>query len=45
MSNRTLYERLGGYDAIAAVVADLLPRLRQDPQLAPSSGNTARRTT
>jgi hemoglobin len=34
MSNRTLYERLGGYDAIAAVVSDLLPRLRQDPQLA-----------
>jgi len=30
---RTLYERLGGYDAIAAVANDLLPRLRADPQL------------
>lgn len=34
MSKKTLYERLGGYDAIAAVVSDLLPRLRGDPQLA-----------
>jgi hemoglobin len=33
MSNKTLYERLGGYDAISAVVGDLLPRLRGDPQL------------
>jgi len=31
---KTLYERLGGYDAIAAVANDLLPRLRADPQLA-----------
>jgi hemoglobin len=30
---RTLYERLGGYDAIAAVANDLLPRLRNDAQL------------
>jgi hemoglobin len=30
---KTLYERLGGYDAIAAVANDLLPRLRNDPQL------------
>jgi hemoglobin len=30
---RTLYQRLGGYDAIAAVADDLLPRLRNDPQL------------
>ena len=29
----TLYERLGGYDAITAVVNDLLPRLQGDPQL------------
>jgi hemoglobin len=29
----TLYERLGGYDAIAAVANDLLARLRADPQL------------
>ncbi len=35
MSNKkTLYERLGGYDAISAVVSDLLPRLRGDQQLA-----------
>ena len=31
---KTLYERLGGYDAIAAVANDLLPRLQADPQLA-----------
>ena len=30
---KTLYERLGGYDAIAAVANDLLPRLRSDSQL------------
>jgi hemoglobin len=30
---KSLYERLGGYDAIAAVASDLLPRLRADPQL------------
>jgi hemoglobin len=30
---KTLYDRLGGYDAITAVVNDLLPRLRADPQL------------
>jgi hemoglobin len=29
----TLYTRLGGYDAIAAVAEDLLPRLTNDPQL------------
>lgn len=34
MSERTLYERLGGYDAIAAVANDLLPRLQSDPRLA-----------
>src|SRR5216683_467061 len=35
MSNdqKTLYERLGGYAAIAAVANDLLPRLQADPQL------------
>ena len=35
MSNdkKTLYERLGGYDAITAVANDLLTRLRADPQL------------
>jgi len=30
----TLYARLGGYDAIAAVSDDLLPRLMSDPLLA-----------
>lgn len=33
MSDKTLYARLGGYDAIAAVAGDLLPRLQGDPQL------------
>ncbi len=33
MPARTLYERLGGYDAIAAVANDLLPRLQGDPRL------------
>ena len=31
--NKTLYERLGGYDAIAAVADDLVARLNKDPQL------------
>jgi hemoglobin len=30
----TLYKRLGGYDAIAAVTDDFVPRLVTDPQLA-----------
>ena len=34
MSTKTLYERLGGYDAIAAVASDLLPRLQADSRLA-----------
>ena len=29
----TLYERLGGYDAIAAVTKDLMVRIKADPQL------------
>lgn len=33
MSTPTLYQRLGGYDAIAAVCADLITRLRADAQL------------
>ena len=33
MTEKTLYERLGGYDAISAVVNDLLPRLESDSQL------------
>ena len=31
--SETLYERLGGYDAIAAVADNLLPRLMNDQQL------------
>jgi hemoglobin len=34
MSKTTLYQRLGGYDAICAVANDLLPRLQADAQLA-----------
>jgi len=34
MTEDTLYKRLGGYDAIVAVVNDLLPRLMEDPLLA-----------
>jgi hemoglobin len=30
---KSLYDRLGGYDGIAAVVNDLLPRLHADAQL------------
>jgi len=33
METKSLYERLGGYDAIAAVVDDLLQRLLSDPQV------------
>lgn len=33
MTEKTLYDRLGGYDAISAVVNDLLPRLDSDSQL------------
>ena len=34
MTETTLYQRLGGYDAISAVANDLLPRLQADPLLA-----------
>ena len=34
MSTKSLYERLGGYEAIAAVAGDLLPRLQADSKLA-----------
>ena len=34
MSEKSLYERLGGYDALAAVANDLLPRLQADVRLA-----------
>lgn len=33
MSDKTLHERLGGYEAIAAVANNLLPRLQADSQL------------
>ena len=33
MDTKSLYTRLGGYDAIAAVVDDLLQRLFSDPQV------------
>jgi len=33
MTRKSLYERLGGYDGIAAFADDLLPRLQADPQL------------
>jgi hemoglobin len=33
MSEKSLHERLGGYEAIAAVANDLLPRLQADSQL------------
>ncbi|MGO9061305.1 MAG: group I truncated hemoglobin [Candidatus Binataceae bacterium] len=46
-SEKSLYSRLGGYDAIAAVVDDLLPRLQSDKLLArfwssPRSADTNR---
>ena len=30
---KSLYHRLGGYDALAAAIDDLLPRLTSDPQI------------
>jgi hemoglobin len=33
MPTKSLYERLGGYDAISAVSNDLVDRLQKDPQL------------
>ncbi|MCM8531883.1 MAG: group 1 truncated hemoglobin [Lentisphaeraceae bacterium] len=33
MNDKSLYERLGGYDAIVAFASDLLPRLQEDSQL------------
>jgi hemoglobin len=33
-SGQSLYKRLGGYDAIAAVIDDFVPRLASDPKLA-----------
>ncbi len=33
MSDKSLYERLGGYDAIAAVVSTLMVRIKDDDKL------------
>lgn len=33
MTDKSLYERLGGYDGVTAFVNNLLPRLQGDPQL------------
>ena len=33
MEDKSLYQRLGGYDSIVAVVNDFLPRLFSDPKL------------
>lgn len=33
MKEQSLYDRIGGYDGIVAVVSDLLPRLQGDAQL------------
>lgn len=33
MSDKSLYERLGGYDAITVVVADLMVRIKNDSKL------------
>jgi hemoglobin len=33
MSQKSLYERLGGYDGMTAFASDLLPRLQNDAQL------------
>ena len=43
MSSTTLYERLGGYDAIAAVSNDLVDRLKQTRNSV-ASGSIAART-
>jgi hemoglobin len=37
-SGKTLYERLGGYDAIAAIVDDFLAMMRNDPRFARFGG-------
>ncbi len=37
-SEKSLYERLGGYDAIAAFVTDYVNRIRADPKFARFSG-------
>ena len=33
MNEKSLYERLGGYEGITAIVEEFMPRLQGDPQL------------
>lgn len=33
MNQKSLYERLGGYEGITAIVEEFMPRLKGDPQL------------
>ena len=44
-SGKTLYERLGGYDAIAVIVDEFLCRLRADPMFARFGGGRSRDST
>jgi len=39
--NKTLYERIGRYDAISAIAEDYLKGLRADPQFARFTGRSA----
>jgi hemoglobin len=41
MTEKTLYQRLGDYDAISAVADDLLPRLMSDSQLGGFCGKSS----
>lgn len=40
-ARRPLYQRLGGYDAIAKIVDEFLPRLAKDPKVASMIGGLA----
>ncbi len=45
-SEKSLYQRLGGYDAICAVTDDLITRIQSDPQLGgywKGQGNSTKR--
>jgi hemoglobin len=44
-TGKTLYERLGGYDAIAAIVDEFLGRLRADPMFARFGGGRSSDST
>lgn len=33
MNQKSLYERLGGYEGVVAIVSEFMPRIRNDPQL------------